>query len=58
MSVSQLGSTNLIKDLQLWPEVRQSPPLVNIDKLNLASSVWGEGGEGGGGWAYLRDTMV
>ena len=40
MLVSQLGSMNLIKDLYLWPEVRQSPPLVNIDKLNLASSVW------------------
>ena len=40
MLVSGLGSMNLIKGLQLWPEVRQSTPLVNIDKLNQASSVW------------------
>ena len=32
MVVSQLGSMNLIKNFffQLWPEVRQSPPLLHI----------------------------
>ena len=34
MSVSQLGSTNLIKDLYHWPEVRQSL-LMHINKFEL-----------------------
>ena len=39
MLIGQLEAMNLITDFQLWPEVRQSPPLVNINKLYLAICV-------------------